>query len=223
MINKENTLQNLNHEDEVERRYAVEDLASLHDDSIIPSLVTALNDKSIGVREAVVDALVTLSNKDVCELVYHLLESESVSLRNYAIEILVGCAPTSESYLIKAAQSNSVDVRKFAFDAIRLIYEQKHSLEEKTFACVVHALNDLDENVLGSVIEFLGSTKKIDYMDILFLKLSSSAPWIQLNILFAMFEISKEIAIEKLNNFDTSLLSEDASSIFLKLKNGEKC
>ncbi|MBF0208758.1 MAG: HEAT repeat domain-containing protein, partial [Oligoflexia bacterium] len=74
--------------DESDRCCAIEDLGLLKDRDTIPYLIKAIDDGSTRVREASIDALISIGGNGVVTEMILLLESEDVSLRNAAINIL---------------------------------------------------------------------------------------------------------------------------------------
>lgn len=114
----------LSSSDESDRIYAIEDLQEVTDPEIIPYLITALQDRSVRVREAVVDVLINMGGPVVAEATAALLNSEDVPLRNAAIEILEKLGCSALDVLEKYMHSPSADVRKFTIDTIGKLINQ---------------------------------------------------------------------------------------------------
>ncbi len=185
------------------RRRAAEDLEDLRDASAAPSLLKAVTDAEVGVREAAVDALVAIGGLAVCERVVPLLESEDVSLRNYAMEILERIGPDSIDVLVGCCSWASSDVRKFALD---LLGKVGKGYGDRCLEAVAALLEDDNPNVAGSAAEalgYIGDPRAVPYLG----KHVSGPPWMQWCVFAALSQIGGEGVLKALGSVDVAQLS----------------
>ena len=199
-------IEELQSEDEADRRYAAEDLGELGAAEAIPHLVKALEDPSVGVREAATDALIAIGGEEVVRAVIPLLYSENPPLRNYATEILEHTGKDAPGEIMKLCESPSVDVRKFALDILGKIGEVQRleSLEP-----IIRCLQDEDVNVAGAAAEALGKIGDPEVIPIL-TRLLDDKLWLQCNAINAIAQIGGKRAEQALESVQVETLSNEA-------------
>jgi HEAT repeat protein len=139
--------------DEEVRRLAVECVARLSPDEVVPQLVLCLGDESWRVRKAAVERLAAWPDVELvaAALVAALGDGENPGRRNAAVDALVRRGAAALPRLLDATQSQDSDVRKFAVDALAGIGDPR-----ATEALVVR-LGDADANVRASAADALGA------------------------------------------------------------------
>ncbi len=151
-----------------DKRLAVEASVRFGDRiEIVDKLIELLKDEDIGVRDAVVSAILSIfgefenSRRRIVEGVCELLCCEDIGLKNLSAEILVKIGKDAVDELVKLANHNDKDVRKMAIDTLGLIKESSvvPFLKEK--------LNDPDPNVVVSAVEALGNIGDEGVIDVL--------------------------------------------------------
>ena len=196
-------IEQLANPDPTTRRYAAEDLGDLHDAQAVPVLVEAVKDLEVAVREAAVEALVSIGGLPVCECVAPLLDTEDVALRNYAIEILERVGPEAIDVLVVACNSVSPDVRKFALDIMGKV---ARGCADKCLGTVASLLGDDNPNVAGSAAEalgYIGDSRATPYLA----NYLDGPPWMQLCVFSALPQIGGETALMALSSADVGQMS----------------
>ncbi len=154
----ETVLAQLNSFDPDDRRLAVHASVRFGDKmEIVDKLIELLGDKDIGVRDAVVGAIISIfgefenSRRKIVKGLCDLLCCDDISLKNLSAEMLVKIGKDALDELVKLSDHNDKDVRKMAIDTLGLIKESSviPFLKEK--------LNDPDPNVVVSAIEAMGN------------------------------------------------------------------
>ncbi|MBW1730167.1 MAG: HEAT repeat domain-containing protein [Deltaproteobacteria bacterium] len=203
-------LKHLNSEDATDRRYAAEDLGDLNHPAAIPALIKALEDPVVAVREAAVDSLITIGGKDVCEQVIPLLGSDDAWLRNYATEILEQIGVDAVEGVRKLCESPSSDIRKFALDVLGKIGELT---DVDAFEEIAARLDDENVNVAAAAAEALGRIGDPAAIPILADYVYSS-PWLQCNVIHAIYQIGGDGARQVIENIDPEKLSSEAQPYY---------
>lgn len=221
MNEKLNSLvENLKNPDEVERKYAVQDIADLEDPQGVSYLLPCLEDPSITVREAAVDALIQLGGSSTCEAVFPCLSSENVSLRNYACEVLQNIGINSVPVLVEQGlKSENLDVLKFSLDILGKI--KGLSLKETPDA--IHGigkhLSDQHENISIAAAEALGMIADPDAIPLLISAISGPL-WIQCAIVQAIAQVGGQNALNSLKSLDPQKLDPQATQFLQAIIQG---
>lgn len=151
-----------------DRRLAVEASVRFGDRmEIVDRLIELLKDEDIGVRDAVVGAIISIfrefenSREKIVKGLCDLLCCDDISLKNLSAEMLVKIGKDAVDELVKLLNHDDKDVRKMVVDTLGLIRESSvvPSLKEK--------LNDSDPNVVVSAIEALGNIGDDEVIDAL--------------------------------------------------------
>ncbi len=107
------------------RRLSFEDVISIgenRDSSAIGALVDLLKDSDDShIREAVIDALLSIGGEGVARAVVPLLYEDDVSLNNIAVEILIKLGIVSLKAVLSLLGEKDVDILKFAIDIIGVV------------------------------------------------------------------------------------------------------
>ncbi len=198
-----NDLKNGNDE---ERRYAAEDLGDSGNEEAIYPLVEALNDKSVAVQEAAVDALISIGGEKVCQAVTPLLDSDNAKIRNLAREVFEGLGEVAVSCCLRLYESNSHDLRKIAVDTLGKIENPK---ENKVFDTIIKALDDSHINVVQAACEALGKIGREEAIEHL-VKHIGIHPWVDSTIFLSLGKIGSYEAKQALKSVDSGKLSPEA-------------
>jgi HEAT repeat protein len=193
--------------DDEKRRYAAEDLGDLKIRESIPFLVEALRDSSVAVQEAVVDSLISIGGKEVCESIISLLDDDDASVRNLAREVFEGMGDVVLEYCDRLYLSTSHDLRKIAIDTLGKIESTKYS---KSFATILKALDDTHINVVQAACEALGKLNSEQAVEFL-KKHIGRHPWIDATIFLSLGRIGTCEAREILEKIDSDTLSPEAA------------
>ncbi|MEO5968931.1 MAG: HEAT repeat domain-containing protein [Bdellovibrionia bacterium] len=208
----------LSSEDETDRCYALENLQQIHDPDIVPRLMSALEDRSVRVREHAISIFKREHGPVAAQAAASLLNSENEILRNAAIEILEGLGKSAIDVLEKYINSFSVDVRKFSIEVVGKILSNSPDSHPLVFDSLTNRLFDEDPNVSGAAAEALGFTKDDSAIPPLLECLSRphSSYWLQCNIIVALSRIASPKSLEAIKQIDKNQLSEEARD-FLKM------
>lgn len=198
---------------EEERRFAAEDLGDLGDPEAVPSLVAALEDRAVAVREAAADALMACADGRGAILVADLLASESAPVRNYAQEILASLGSTALPAVLARCRDASADIRKFALDILGHMGPAARAAWEE----VVPLLRDGNENVAGAAAETLGRLGEPMAVPHLAACLAGS-PWLQCSALQGLSGLAGDEARAALAGIDPASLSHEAAMFLRALK-----
>ncbi|OGH00063.1 MAG: hypothetical protein A2600_00120 [Candidatus Lambdaproteobacteria bacterium RIFOXYD1_FULL_56_27] len=163
----------LQHGDETNRRYAAEDLEYGRFNEAVPYLAKGLNDPSVAVAEACAAALAGLGGEPVVLETIGNLGTEDVRLRNLTCEILVRLGDLAVPMLAKELQSRNRDVRKFAVDCLLAIHS------DASIKAMVVALDDSDVNVSATAADGLGAVGDSTHLEILSTYLGVEDEWMR--------------------------------------------
>ena len=139
--------------DEEVRRLAVERMALLAVDEVVPRLVECLGDTSWRVRKSAVERLAAWPDADAVAraLCGALADGENPGRRNAAVDALVRRGAAALPRLCETARDPDPDVRKFAVDALAGIGDARAVPD------LLIRLRDADTNVRASVADALGA------------------------------------------------------------------
>ena len=139
--------------DEEVRRLAVERMALLAVDEVVPRLVECLADSSWRVRKSAVERLAAWPDADAVAraLCLALADGENPGRRNAAVDALVRRGAAALPRLIETTRDPDPDVRKFAVDALGGIGDAR------AIPDLLIRLRDADTNVRASVADALGA------------------------------------------------------------------
>lgn len=150
---RESILRDVVDPDDEVRRLAVERMAILPVEEVLPHYVDRLGDNSWRVRKAAIERLAATGHPSLTTafLVRALADGENPGRRNAALEALVRCGTSAVPALLEAAGAQDVDVRKQIVDALAGIGDRS--------ACprLIAMLSDPDANVRGAVADALGA------------------------------------------------------------------
>ena len=145
----------LDHRDETDRLYAVEDLACAGALEAVAPLVERLGvEPSRKVRETIFLALERIDSPEVLLRAAALLDSDDAFLRNQAVGLLQRKGAASAPVLMARMRDADPDVRKFVVDTAAGIQSPE---VEPIFDA---AMRDADINVVIAALEYLGEQRK---------------------------------------------------------------
>jgi len=200
--------------DATDRRMAAEDLGILADKRAVPLLMHSLLDPVIAVREAALIALKQHVFPETCVRMIELLISESVPLRNAALEVLQAMAAEACPMLLAGPlYSLSADVRKFSLDIIRQAANLSDAERKLIVERVRPLVEDSDLNVAAAAIEVLAQHGDEGIIDSLLARLDGPI-WLQCHVIQALAHIPGKRAAESLTRIDGETLAPVAK-VFL--------
>ena len=202
----ERLLRQMEDPDDIERRFAAEDLGQCDDRRVIDALIKLLSDESVSVKEAAVESLKMIGGTEVVGKVIPLLESDDPAIRNYAVEILEYAGEASLPALVNLCEAESEDLRKFAVDIIGGIGVKSDS---DAYVRCVGLLEDPNTNVAASAAEALGRIGDPAALPFLESKFESAHPWTQCHILMSIASLDGESAHKILSRIDHGKLKAE--------------
>ncbi len=152
-MEEKSILSNLRDGDPYKRRLACEAIEESKDEAYVPHLIKMLYDANPGVREASVNALVSIGGKPVAEAVAPLLRERDVVIRNLSIEILEQIGIEAIDVIIPLLGDGNDDVVKHAVDIL------SHFDAKKAGNALLPLITHHNPNVRASVALCLGKTK----------------------------------------------------------------
>lgn len=140
---------------------------------LVPLLVDVLKDEDAGVKEAALNALVTIGGKEVAEAVRPMVSLEDAALRNLAIEILQQVGFDALETISSMLNDPDDDVVKFAIDIMA-------GIKEADCAILLAPLSrHANPNVRGSVAVCLGKTGSRGSAPVLLDILNDTEEWVR--------------------------------------------
>lgn len=137
--------------DETERLYAVEDIISLREESLISELIEALlTEESRMVKELMVEGLKVLNTAPHFTKLSGFFESSDAFIRNCAIEIFGAKGEDAVPFLTCIMDHSDKEVRKLILDSL-VATGSKYCIP-----ALRAALNDKAPNVQITAVEYLG-------------------------------------------------------------------
>ena len=184
----------LNHPDEAERIYAVHDIMDNNITELLPDLVKKLvNDESIAVKNAIVEALKNIDISSIYERLFELFSSPDAYLRNAAVEIFASSSDKegAVAFLASKLDHANKEVRKLILDSL---------VELGTPSAIMAiraSLYDSSKNVQITAAEYLGKLKdKESLQELIELFKKDSEPMLRVSILHALREIKEGFKIK---------------------------
>ncbi|MBI5886837.1 MAG: HEAT repeat domain-containing protein [Deltaproteobacteria bacterium] len=212
------------------RREACEAIFELADgrEGFIPRLTELLQDTDAGVKEAALNALVSIGGRQVADSVAPFLRSSDAPLRNIAIEALQQLGPVILPAISGLLTDKDDDVVKFAVDILAGMGDKRAVLMLKGL------LGHANPNVRASVAVCLGRIKAPESVRALIEALSDSEEWVRFSALEGIGHLQDKAALPRLLELierETGLLREaaidaaaniagpsDCAGILMKLK-----
>ena len=197
----------LRDQDPYVRRDACYAVSDSRDDRHIPDLVCILSDENPGVKEAALNALISIGGTRVAEAVCPMLRVEDASLRNVAVEILQQIGVQGLDIITSMLDDPDDDVVKFAVDIIAGIKEAEGV---KLLGPLVKHGNP---NIRGSVAVCLGRIEARGAASILLELLSDAEEWVQFSAVEGLGFLKDPIAVRPLLELiekETGLVREAA-------------
>ena len=184
----------LNHPDEAERIYAVHDIMDNNITELLPDLVKKLvNDESIAVKNAIVEALKNIDISSIYERLFELFSSPDAYLRNAAVEIFASSSDKegAVAFLASKLDHANKEVRKLILDSLV-------GLGTPSAIMAIRAsLYDSSKNVQITAAEYLGKLKdKESLQELIELFKKDSEPMLRVSILHALREIKEGFKIK---------------------------
>ncbi|MFQ5736234.1 MAG: HEAT repeat domain-containing protein [Thermodesulfobacteriota bacterium] len=191
-MNDTNVKAMLRDSDPYVRRDACFAVSESRDKGLIPELVNVLRDENPGVKEAALNALISIGGGVVAAAVCPMLRVEDASLRNIAIEILQQVGPEGLDNIATMLDDPDDDVVKFAVDIIAGIKEAEGV---RLLSPLVHHRNP---NVRGSVAVCLGRIEAEGSSRILLEILNDTEQWVRFSAIEGLGLLRDQIALRPL-------------------------
>ncbi len=177
----------LESEDPVDRRYALEDMCDLEDNQCIPYFIDSLKDSNTSVKEVAIDALINLKSKESLAHLINILKSEDFSYRNAAIEVLNSISYIDSKTVINSLSDPDPDILKFLLDII-ICNITKIDFTKEEIESISLLLNHKNENVAGACSELLANARPNEIIQILETANVVKTGWIQYSVLHTLKE-----------------------------------
>lgn len=232
MSTKESIKDLLSSDDPTDRRIGcgeLEGTAEIGGSEFINDLVGLLGDDNIGVREAAVNALISIGTSvagdseppPVAEAVAPLLDSEDPAMRNMVVEILTQLNEAALATVIALTESRDDDISKFAVD-ILAVWGNPESLPALAQLC-----SHPNSNVRAGLADALGAVRGRRSFDILLLLLNDDEEWVRFSAVEALgkfdgTDIPVEPLLEVLDN-DSMLVKTGTIEVICKVATPEHC
>lgn len=152
-------LEQLNHDDPTQRRWAARDLQTYGDLAIEPLCKRLEKEKDNAVQDAILDALLTLDQELVINFLLPFLSSEDAGLRNKVIDILQQM-PIIEKYISSLLNNKNPDIRIFAINILQAL--PNYNIGEILLKI---ALKDDNINVVATALDALVEIATPDMKD----------------------------------------------------------
>ncbi len=211
-----NLLEQLKSNDEVERRYALEDLSDLNDPGLVDIFIKYLSDPSTGVKEISIDALLNLKSEESVVKLIELLKSEDVPLRNASIEVLNEIAAINSSALIKALTDSDEDSLKFVLD-ILISNTDQISFAECEILTIKNLLGHTNQNVVGASSELLASIAPHDVTTYLEEMKIIQNGWVQYSVLHILKDKDQDAFSKALSLITNNYKTQESELIARKV------
>lgn len=190
------------------RRDACEAVSDLDErERFIPRLAELLADPDAGVKEAALNALVSIGGRPVADSVAPFLRSSDVSLRNIAIEALQQLGPVILPAISVLLTDPDDDVVKFAVDILA------GTGDRRAVPMVKGLLGHANPNVRASVAVCLGRIKAPESVYALIEALSDAEEWVRFSAVEGIGHLQDKAALPRLLDIiekETGLLREAA-------------
>ncbi len=210
------------------RRAACESASEIKGAEFIPELVNALYDSSLGVREAALNALISIGGRRVAEAVAPLLRSNDPSIRNMGVEIIQLIGAEALPVLSSLLNDPDDDVVKFSVDILA------NMKEERAVDVLMTLTNHANANVRAAVAVCLGRVGAKNAMPALLGALDDPEIWVRfsaiesigslcdpgaLKALLKIIEnesgLTREAAIDAISKIAST---QDAADILMRLE-----
>jgi HEAT repeat protein len=240
MSTKESIKELLSSADPTDRRIGCGEVEEAGMIEFVSDLVSMLADENIGVREAAVNALISIGSSSNCgggaddaspceearssqvaELVAPLLDSDDPAIRNMVVEILTQLNENALDTVIALTESRDDDISKFAVD-ILAIWGNPESL-----ATLAKLTSHPNSNVRSGLADALGAVRGKRSFDILLLLLNDDEEWVRFSAVEALgrfdsADIPVDSLLEVLDN-DSMLVKTGTIEVISKVATSEHC
>lgn len=204
---RDSTLAQLNAAEPDMRRDACEAAGEFKETAFIKRLIELLQDTDAGVKEAALNALVSMGGEAVAESLAPLLRSTDPALRNIAIEALQQLGPAILPAISSLLKDEDDDVVKFAVDILA-------GMGEPSVLPLLHKLlSHANPNIRASVVVCLGRIKAPGAVYALIEALSDSEEWVRFSAIEGIGHLNDKAALARLLDIiekDTGLIREAA-------------
>ncbi|GEM_PF-1312374 len=173
----------LRSEDPSERRDGCAVIAEERRVEYIPELVTLLSDDDVGVKEAALNALVSIGGEDVAEAVVPLLTSSEASMRNIAVEVLEALGEDAFDVVVSLLRDADDDIVKHALDIISSWSDPR--VVEHLIPLVSH----INPNIRAAVAVCLGNVQGRESCEVLLSLLDDGEEWVRFSVVEALGQL----------------------------------
>ncbi len=221
MQTNENIKKLLASEDPTDIRIGCGEIEEAWSLEFIPDLVRLLAEENVGVREAVVNALISSGAPESAQAVAPLLDSDDPAIRNMVVEILVQLKEPALETVIELTESRDDDISKFAVDILAL-WGNPDSL-----SALARLTSHDNSNVRAGLADALGAVGGRRSFDILLLLLNDDEEWVRFSAVEALgkfdgADIPVESLLEVLDN-DSMLVKTGTMEVISKVATPEHC
>ena len=143
-------VEQLNHDDPGQRRWAARDLLAFKDKAIEPLCHRLQHENEPSVQEVILDILQLINQEPAAELLIPYLKSNDAGLRNKVIETLQAMPELMEKHIENLLHDPDPDIRIFALNILQSL---KH--EHVPHWLLLTALNDNHINVVATALDGL--------------------------------------------------------------------
>ena len=157
---------------------------------VIETLIAALEDEHLAVREAAEQVLISLKGRDVVEALIPCLSESSTTILNYAVEILSQIGDVASDRILQLLESRNHDIRKFGCDILGSL---KHT--ESVYE-LIELLNDPHVNVAIAAGEALGNLEHAEAVPYLIRALRHQDTWMRCIAAEALGKIGDPRAVD---------------------------
>ncbi|MBE0500594.1 MAG: HEAT repeat domain-containing protein [Desulfuromonadales bacterium] len=193
-------------EDEEERLAALRQLDRKELPFALEQVYAALGDESWRVRKEGTEIFLSWPEAGdyIPDIIQFLYSEENAGLRNTAVEILTRLGRLVVPKLLEEAHSEDHDVRKFVFDILGAIPD------ERSLPLIQAALMDQDSNVRAAAAENLGKLGAVSAVPALLEAMKIQDLLLRFTILEALGQINVQVPVEPLLAFQNDRLLRKA-------------
>ncbi len=196
------------------RRDACETIAESRTCDFIDDLVAVLSDDNPGVKEAALNALISIGGENVARAIAPLIKTDDASLRNISIEILTQVGREGLDVIESLLGDQDDDVVKFGVDILAAIRDGK------AFGMLSRLVSHSNPNIRASVAICLGRIRAEGSVDILLKALKDKEEWVRFSAIEALGLLRSGNALEPLLDIvdmETGLTAEAAIEALSKI------
>ncbi|MCB1141310.1 MAG: HEAT repeat domain-containing protein [Leptospiraceae bacterium] len=196
---KEDLIAELNHDDESQRLYAVEDIYDSKQNELAVDLVKRLKiESSKAVKNSIVQVLQKMEYEKVYGEIFELFPDEDPFLRNSAVTIFASYGEDAVVFLSSYIDHSNKEVRKLILDSLVEMANGSNHTRSSSLEILRACLHDPEINVVITAVEYLGKLNDQNSVhDIVELFLKKDEPMLRSSILDSLQKIGDKEEIGK--------------------------